>query len=329
MKKILFRADANPSIGIGDLMSFINLSKYFQKDGWQVHFITRSYKAGLELLKKYRPGKVMVLDAGILMPEETNKINKYIRENNIDVFFIQISERKLNEYGGIKGAALKACVSFDTDIPPNMDFVLNWDVGAGKFFDISQYPKAKFILGPKYAILPINFDADRVKSRIYSTTSEILLIAMGGADELNFTQKIVELMIKNNVTLKLKIIIGAGYQYRKRLTGVLNNSALNYELKQNITNMFEEYMQCDLAVAAGGLTMFELIASGTPALIIATYEHQIPRCVYFSKKMFVRYLGFRNFDEKSLIEGINNPPPAPKRVTFDTHKIVKKINSML
>ena len=61
MKRILFRADAKPSIGIGDLMSLINLSFYLNPREWECFFMIKAYSAGIKLAKriekKYRGGR--------------------------------------------------------------------------------------------------------------------------------------------------------------------------------------------------------------------------------------------------------------------------------
>lgn len=329
MKKILFRADANPPIGTGDLVSFINLAGYFRREGWQTHFIIRNYASAVKLVEKYCPGKVLMLKDAIPLTEEIKVINRYISKSRIDVFFIQVTEHKLAEYAEVNGAALKACVSFNKDIPANIDLVLNWDVGAETFFDTSRYPQKTFLLGPEYAILPANFNLKKAKARAYRKAPRTLLIAMGGADELNFTQKMVNSLIRNGTGLKLKIIVGSGYAHRSELARSLIESGIKHEIKQNITDMFAEYMSCDVAVGAGGLTVFELIASGTPALIVATYEHQVKRCEYFGESGLIKYLGFRDFDERLLMEGINNPSAPLRGTVFDTRKIVTQINRMV
>ena len=86
MKKILFRADAKPSIGIGDLMSLIHLSKYL--DNWEKHFVIRNYRAGVDLAKKYRVENLYILDENISIEDEVDFLNKFdqmFNENKTDL----------------------------------------------------------------------------------------------------------------------------------------------------------------------------------------------------------------------------------------------------
>ena len=328
-KRVLFRADAKPSIGIGDLMSLIYLSHYFEAESWECYFIIKNYSAGVQLAKKYGIRNIKILDIYVSIAEEVRAINDFVQKQKIKLLFFEITERKITEYKGLTNNVFKACVSFDGQILPDMDLVVDWDVEAHKFFKPEHFPKTKFLLGPKYVILPFNFDYDRISNRKYRFPPEILLISMGGADEFNFTQKIVDILIKIKTKMKINIIVGSGYEHRKKLDESLKGSNLHYEIKQNISNMFEEYMNCDIAVAAGGLTASELVASRTPSVLIATYEHQVARCRYFCEQGWVSYLGFKKFEESALYNSIyySREKPSNKKL-FNTKKIVEICNGL-
>lgn len=329
MKKIAFRADAKPSIGTGDLVSLINLSAYFDRRGWETHFIIRDHKAATELLKSRGIKRSFILDEKIPIGEEVIKINDYVERNGIGVIFFEITERRLAEYNGITDKAVKACVSFDGDLPPGMDLVVDWDVNANEVFGKRKYPDTEFLLGLEYVVLPVEFDFKKIFSRTYKSKPQTLLITMGGADDLNFTEKVVDALLRNNPGFNLNIVIGSGYMFEASLREKLKTSSVKYEIKKNITSMFEEFMNCDAAIAAGGLTSFELIASRTPATLIATYEHQVPRCDYFGNMGWATYLGFRAFDEKALIKSIRNPKTDLPKNVFRTERIEERTDELL
>lgn len=329
MKRIIFRADAKPAIGTGDLASLINLSKYFEKDGWEAHFIVKDYYAAIELLAKQGVANKLVLEDTIPIGLEVEKINNYAEANDIDAVMLEITERKLTEYAGLSDKVVKACINFDGVITHEMRLVVNWDVDAGNLFDQEKYPSTKFLLGPEYVILPLDFDFNRINARTYAPIPSVLLVAMGGADELNFTQKVIDSLIRKKMDLSLRVIVGSGYQHFKSLEASLKLSGLRYVLRQNIDDIFEEFMRVDAAIGAGGLTAFELIASRTPAFLIATYEHQAARCAYFNKMDWAAYLGFREFDEDMLFRGLTKPIKIPPTNIFKTEEIRKNVDGLL
>jgi len=328
-KKILFRADADVSIGIGDLMSLVHLSRYFEADGWEPFFMYRDTPAADRLAGKYIGGNRRVLEGSMSVPEEVAAINRCVEEHGIDMIFFEITGRRLSEYSGLTPDAAKACVSFDGDILPGMDLVVDWDVEARRYFDPDRHPGTRFLLGPQYVILPYDFDYDRIEKRRYRRPPERLLVSMGGADEFDLTRRVVEALAARKVEMKVTIVLGFGYIYGEELKKFLEYSGLDYEIKRDVADMFEEYMGCDVAVGAGGLTSSELVATRTPAVLIAAYEHQIARCRFFEERGWSRYLGYRNFDETRLLELLMNPPSPPRGVVFNTGKIVEAANEIV
>jgi UDP-2,4-diacetamido-2,4,6-trideoxy-beta-L-altropyranose hydrolase len=328
-RKILFRADASQAIGMGDLMSLVHLSYYFEASGWECFFLIKDYPAAIRLVEKYCINNLHIMDRKLGIDDEVEVINQLIREIGIVLLFFEITERKLSDYRGLPPHVKKACVSFDGEILPDLDLVVDWDVEAEDFFERESFPQTKFLLGPEYVILPHEFDYELIKEREFISRPEKLLICMGGSDELNFTQKVVDVIIENSIDVKLNIVIGAGHEFRQGLLDSLVGRGINFNIKQNITGMFDEYMSCDVAVGAGGLTSSEIVATSTPAVLIATYSHQVARCIYFHNNGFIRYLGFREFDKSELIDAIMYPIQPGQHNLFNTRAIIDSCNEII
>ncbi|MEA3314782.1 MAG: glycosyltransferase [Campylobacterota bacterium] len=327
MKKILFRADAASHIGIGDLISLINISKYFDET-YEKYFIIKDYKAGTDLVKKYNLENCFIIDYKLPLHNEIEYINNFMCEYNIDILFLEITEVKLSKYIGITKNVKKVAVNFDGYILDDLDLVIDWDVEAYKFFDTKKYSNTKFLLGSEYVILPKEFYSTKIEKRILSKNNKKLLIAMGGADEFDFTNKVVDSIIKSNLELELNIIIGSGYEYKDKLETNLKKSNLKYNLKQNITNILDEYLSCDIGIGAGGLTSSEMVATKISPILIATYKHQIARCKYFDEKGWAKYLGYRKFNDNDLVNAILNPIKLKNENIFNTYKIVELVDEL-
>jgi len=299
-KKILFRADAAPHIGIGDLMSFIHLSRNFSNE-WEIFFIVKDYKATTGLIKKYNLKNIYLLDNAISIKDEIDYINYFIKKNNIFSFFLQTNENKLGVYNDIN-VEFRACVHFDSDLPLNCDLVLSWNYDSKDYFDIEKYKNTKLFVGAEYVALPLNFNFKEIEKRVYKEKRKNLLVSMGGADEKNLTLDVVKNIYRLNLNLNMTIILGSGYEFDTKLLSYLNNTKLTYIIKKSVDDMYSEYMNCDLAIGTGGLTVSELVATRTPSLIVSAYEHQIERCDYFDKKGLIKHLGYMNtsFDNEDF-----------------------------
>lgn len=326
-KKILFRADANSSIGIGDLVSFLNLSSYFQRLEWECHFLVRNYLPARALLNN-RTLNYMVIDEYASIEQEVSAINQYLSKYDIKAIFLQINERVLSQYDKLRGDIFKACVCFNSGLPKGYDVVLSWDNNSASYFNLQEFSHTKFFLGPEYVVLPISFKKELIKQRMYKNKRGRLLIAMGGADEFNFTGKIVRKLNELKCSMEINIVLGAGYANLHELEKFLTLSSLKYHIVQNIKNMFSEYMGCDIAIGAGGLTASELVATRTPALLIALYEHQVTRCKYFTHMGWAKYLGYKTVEALTKEDLINFIPNRNERFDIKIEEVVSYINGL-
>ncbi|ADR35049.1 hypothetical protein Sulku_2389 [Sulfuricurvum kujiense DSM 16994] len=324
MTKILFRADAKPSIGTGDLISLLHLSRYLE--GFELYFLTQKTQAALGIMERFNPKNLYWLDENASLEDDITAINALIENENIAIVFFEITERKLTDYTGIDPSAIKVCVNFDGYIPDDIALLINWDAAAHDYYVPERFPQTKFLLGPRYVILPQPFYDKTLRERRNPSVRSEILIAMGGADELDFTALVSEALSEGNY--RLNIIVGAGYANHKKLKKMLDGKQCRYSLKLNVQDMLKEYLSCDFAIGAGGLTASELVASRTPCALIATYEHQIARCRYFAHEGWATYLGYRTFDPQKLRDAIETFTPRFGDTLFNTMAIADELRAL-
>ena len=328
MVNILFRADAAPNIGVGDLMSLINLSRYFGGD-CKCYFMVKDYVASINLVEKHDIENLFIIKQKDSLRSEVNSINSIIRDYGIDVLFLQITSTKLSNYVGIDDNVKKVAINFDGHILDDLDLVINWDVEARKLFDVERYPSTKFLLGPEYVILPKEFySMPRLMKKISNEESKIL-VAMGGGDELDLTSKIVTSIINLDLNFYVNVVVGSGYKNIDKLERMLKNAPIGNDLKYNITNMLDQYLDCDIGIGAGGLTSSEMVASGISPILIAAADHQVARCKYFHRKGWASYIGFKEYEDEDLNEAILNPVDNSMSADFRTAEIVESVYEIL
>jgi spore coat polysaccharide biosynthesis predicted glycosyltransferase SpsG len=324
MPGILFRADAHPGIGTGDLASLIHLSRYFLRKGWCIFFVVRRTISACGLLKaKGLEKDIFFIDEKESLAGEIEQINRTVTSHDISAMFFEITDRKLTEYQGLPRNIFKACVSFDSNVPRDFNFVLDWGVTADSNYDQSSFPQAVFMLGPEYVILPEEFDSPAIENRTYRPEVRNVLIAMGGGDEYNVTNNVVT-SLRECSSLNLFIVLGAGYAYYDDFVTTLENIEPQYTVFRNINTMFDLYMECDVGIGAGGLISSEFVATRTPTILISTYEHQISRCRYFAKRGSTLYIGHREFDPSQLVQHVFEPLIPRQPPAFSTESIVTK-----
>lgn len=294
MKRILFRGDAAPAIGTGDLASLIHFSRFLEQTGrgWESHFLIREYRAARELASAHGLGRLAAIDPEATPGEDLAAVCRYAEENRIDAVCFQITGWDLGglDISGIDAA--RCVVDFYGRLPRGADLVVNWDTGAE-----ARYPARdaaiRYFLGPEYVFLPPEVAAGGT-AVVRNHPPRRVLVAMGGGDEHDVTQRVLlDILPTLPAEVAVIAVVGAGYRFRDRLLEAIAPFGDRVVLRGNVRDMAEIYRTVDYAFGAGGLTAFELVASGIPCSLIACYEHQIERCRYFAAQGWATFLGFR------------------------------------
>ena len=109
-----------------------------------------------------------------------------------------------------------------------------------------------------------------------------ILVAMGGTDEKNMTEFVVNSLREINEKFKALIIVGNGYLYINQLKKSLNKVQFDFELYQNPKNIAEVMSRSDFALISFGQTAYELAALKVPAIYLClTDDH------FESSKLFM------------------------------------------
>jgi len=127
----------------------------------------------------------------------------------------------------------------------------------------------RFLLGSAYAMLQPEY-AESPARTVRSTAAGILL-TLGGGDPGGLTGRMADLLGKALPEARIDVAIGP-------LAGMIElPSGGNLVTHRGAPSMRALMLDADLAVAAGGQTTYELAATGTPAVILAVADNQVPQ----------------------------------------------------
>lgn len=143
-----------------------------------------------------------------------------------------------------------------------------------------------YYLGMNYVPLRTVFQncpAKKISDRI-----EKVLLLSGGSDSCGIIKRMVEVFKDKEVTLIT--VCGRFYEGFEELKEEYKEYS-NLVFYQNITNL-EDYMkEVDLAVSAGGTTLYELCAVGTPTISYSFADNQLYNVKQFAKDGLIDYAG--------------------------------------
>jgi spore coat polysaccharide biosynthesis predicted glycosyltransferase SpsG/RimJ/RimL family protein N-acetyltransferase len=179
--------------------------------------------------------------------------------------------------------------------PPSI--VVNGTLLAENF----NYPNDKnlYLLGTKY--IPIrkefwNISTKRINKRINS-----ILITIGGQDIRNLTPSVLQSVVKIYPAVKKTVVLGKGFT---RISEIKKSADKNtiFVHDADARTMNKLMLESDLAVSAGGQTIYELARTGVPTLAIGVVENQKINIENWKKTCFIKDVGW--WDDKNLFKNL-------------------------
>jgi UDP-2,4-diacetamido-2,4,6-trideoxy-beta-L-altropyranose hydrolase len=267
---IAFRVDGNSIIGMGHIVRCLSLAKEFQISGCRVFFISVD-PVGIEIIKGqgFEVEKIESnADFGV------NQIAEVLKAKSIDCLVIdsyQVSQEyflKLKTWPGL------LCYIDDINLfVYSVDILINGNIGAEIIAYQRHSQQELLLLGIGFNLIRDEFRG--LPKRVVSRQIEHILITMGGSDPYHLTEKIIR-ELKSSPEfdqMQLNVVIGSGFTQQTELYQ-LSEGLSGITFHQKVTRMSELMLQADLAISAGGSTLYELCACGVPTLAVTVASNQ-------------------------------------------------------
>lgn len=147
-----------------------------------------------------------------------------------------------------------------------------------------------YLLGSKYTPLRKifwNMPEKKIKKKIRS-----IMITFGGDDVKNMTPKILKFLREYYPTLKKNVIIGRAFKNIKEIKRVAGkNKNINLIYHPDAKKMKQVMIKSDIAISAGGQTLYELARIGVPTIGICVAENQSRSLMAWYGVGFIEYVG--------------------------------------
>ena len=298
MDEIYIRTDMNNQIATGHVMRWLAIADALQKNRIKVNFIVADESA-LELLKKYGYKAIILYTKWNNKEAELPVLKKYIQKLNIKKMLIdsyEVTEKYLREVHNL----VRVMYIDDLNINPyEVDALVCYANYWKKFHYDQSDNKIKKYLGVKYAPLRSvfwNCESHKIKNRV-----ECLLLLTGGTDPYNIIRRVLDGIERDNF-LKIEVICGVYNQNYDSLKEQYRTEKkiIFHKAVDNI----EKYMQeADIAISAGGTTLYELCALGVPTISYAFVDNQLDNVKQFQADDIIDYAG--DVREENIVDKIN------------------------
>jgi spore coat polysaccharide biosynthesis predicted glycosyltransferase SpsG len=249
--RVTIRADGSNALGMGHVYRDLNLADALSM--WaDVHFLTMGDEIAAAKMSEKYPTTVTDKEEEFTALGGTRNAAIIVDKLNTETAYM----------GHLKGIC-DLLVSFD-------------DCGEGVYesdlaFNVLYHcPPRKeknivFYTDPSYAIINPRFST--VKRRESQGLTRVL-VTLGGADTLGLTPHVLRTLDSMAEEFEVTTVIGPAFKHHEELEEIIGGLRRRVDIRHNIAEMWRAMADSDIAVSAGGNTLFELAATGTPAIVL-------------------------------------------------------------
>ena len=280
-KKIIFRCDGASisEIGTGHVVRDLTISKLLIKkkvcSKSEIGFVIRKnglFKLGYDLVRQ--SGFTIISSRDENLSWNSLKETKFLSKLDTDNLIFDRLSTNWKTIKNLKGK-FKHLISMD-------------DIGSGaKLADVvinglfhNSLKREGLYQGYKYLLL----NNKNNKKKIIKKKIKYIFVSFGGHDELNLTGFFLDTIIEKNIfennKFKIEILVSNDKDkhfrlWKKKISFLVNFKNLDINLYVRSPDFYKKLNKADIAIVAGGLTVFEAINAGVASIGLPQYSHQL------------------------------------------------------
>lgn len=334
MADVIFRVDATSETGGGHLSRCVSLALACNKLGLKTEFICNSETRTIankvlelhDITFTFFPGEFSVArDTDDLMSSsieyqnwDAQSVIDILKDRTEQTRWLVVDSYRLDFIFERKMRAMvnKICVIEDLQ-SQNHDCDLlidqNWINTAAGYYENRLPPSCKLLLGPEYALLNASLvDVGRKNNATSELTN--ILIYFGDADAHNQTEFVLNTIDCSHFEgMKANVVLGWTNKHAATVRSKFQRPRhIEIEFFQSSSDFFDLMKSSDIAIGAGGTTVWERMFIGLPAIVISTADNQERSCLGLHREGLIIYLGtWLEVDQSKLRTAIFNAIQSP------------------
>lgn len=329
---VLIRADASLVIGSGHVMRCLTLADQLRSKGMNVAFVCRNVPGKMFELLTARGYQTVAIEGNWSQQfdaEETIHIAGRLFPDGLDWIVVDNYELDIAWESRLRAHTRKFMVIDDlANRHHGCDLLLDQNY----YRDLDQRYKGLVpeqcitLLGPSYLLLRPEFVAERQRLRNRDGVVRRIMIFFGGSDSTNQTKKAIEaLRLLNRSDIHVDIVIGSANPFRNEIERLCSTTS-NLTFHCQVSNMAELISSVDLAIGAGGSSMWERCFLGLPALTVVFAANQEQTTEDVAETGAIKYLGWADkltpVDYAFAINEMIANPQEVQNISCAAHKLI-------
>lgn len=289
----------NEVIATGHIMRCLAIADAARELGRDTTFILADEQA-VELIRERGYYSIVLDTMWNNMDMELQELKKVIEEYKIKKLLVDSYSvtpcylRTLSKQTEV--AYIDDLDSFIYPVHTLIRYAGNWEESAYE----ERYRGTELLLGLQY--VPLRMAFANCVPKVISPQVENLLLLSGGTDRFYVLERLVE-QIRKEQYKSIDVICGKYYEEYAQLCAKYRQYK-NIHFYKGVNNIEDYMMKADMAVSAGGTTLYELCACGTPTVSYSFADNQLDNVKRFQKDNLINYAGDVRYD--NAIENIVN-----------------------
>lgn len=316
---IAFRVDASYSIGSGHVVRSLVLADEFKAQDCNIIFICRLLDGHLISLIRDRGFEVITLGSdtgidyktsgtdwlGVSQEEDANGTIEKLKSRVIDILFVDHYSLDAKWETYLKPYSDSIVVIDDlANRSHNCDFLIDQTFRNSGLdcYDSLVPVTCKKLLGLQYAILSPEYRNMRASVTVRTGVINRVLVYFGGTDWQNMTYLAMEVLSQDEFSfLEVDVVVGSNYPFLSDLQKLISRRPKT-NFHQSLPSLARLMSIADIAVGAGGTTLWERMCMGLPALVISLADNQLRSCEALQEEDLIHHLGSYNDISDGLLE---------------------------
>ena len=279
---VAFVTHAGPGIGLGHLRRCLALARAWARDGAAIAFVAPGAgasldRAGPELLAA---GAARVDVAEIDWTRDADAARALGGADVAVVDSYRASPALVRSLAARAGRVVAIDDLADRPLPAHV--VINGGIAA-ESLGYARRPDTRYLLGPRYALIDPRFADEPM--RVPRPAVRSVLVALGGAPSPDTVAAALDAVREAVPDATVDVVAGpfgarGGLDVAGEATG--RARADRIEVHGDVPDMRPLMRAADLAVTGAGVTLYELAATGTPAVVVEVADNQAPNASGFA-----------------------------------------------
>lgn len=288
---LYIRVDINNIIATGHVMRCLSIADSANDLGISTTFILADNNA--KELIEHKGYKTIVLNSDWNdLDAEIDSIKGVIKEKQIDKILIdtyQVTENYLYEISKV------AEVYFLDDLN-KFDYPVQNIICYANYFKKFNYKNdiswkntkisRQLFLGCDY--VPLRKEFRDVTTKPISDMDSIMILS-GGTDRFHIIENFL-MRYSGSDFKKIIAICGMYYEEFDQLVSKYKDYP-NISIYKSVDNLIDYMKSTDIVISAGGTTLYELCAVGTPTISYSFADNQLDNCNQFDEERLISYAG--------------------------------------